>query len=58
MDTPQIKIVDVKFLVDQSAPAFGDKKKDQVIPINYDTAKILESRGIIKIISKKAESKK
>ncbi len=37
-------------LVDQQSPDFGEKSKGDEFSLNSDIAKVLESRGILKIV--------
>lgn len=44
--------VEVKFLIDQDG-AFGEASVDEVKTLDKKTADVLESRGIVEIVTKK-----
>lgn len=56
MTDKKIEQVKVKMLIDQQSPDFGEKNKGDEFLFNSDSAKILESRGILKIINNKAKN--
>ncbi len=44
------KTVEVEMLVSQNSPDFGYRAKGEIFSVNADLAKLLEGRGILKII--------
>jgi hypothetical protein len=54
-DKTKIKVpekVTVKMSIDQQSPDFGEREKGEEFSMNSDLAKLLEGRGILKIVKK------
>lgn len=45
-----VKKVEVKMLISQNSPDFGEREKGETFPMNYDLAKLNRDRGLLKIL--------